>query len=147
MMGRTGLAAVFAVMATQALAQDVAPVVPDVAPAVAPDVAVETGINGASTVTLYLHPFLTPEELATLRLVLTNSDALDLFVPQRTGFAALGVSPEDGFIRDAALVPSAQALGELPDADSARSAATTACDAARKGVLPCVVVLDIAPVP
>jgi hypothetical protein len=107
--------------------------------------AVETALNGSVSVSLHLHPFLTDEELATLRLVLTNDQALDLFLPKRTGFATLAMSPEDGFVRDGGLVPSAQALADLPDANAARTAATSACDALRKGASPCVVVLDIAP--
>ena len=108
-------------------------------------VPVETGVNGGSAVSLYLHPFLTPEELATLRLVASNDQALSLFVTSRTGHAALAVSPDDGFVRDGRPVASAVALGDLADPDAARSAALAACDTARKGVAPCVVVLEVAP--
>lgn len=108
-------------------------------------VPIESGTQGSVGITLHVHPFLAPEELSALRLVLTNEQALDLFVPKGSGFAALAVSPEDGFIRDGALAASAQALGELPDAGAARAAATSACDALRKGASPCVVVLEIAP--
>jgi len=139
MMGKAILAAAMMLLATAAIAQDAAPT--ETVPASI--VPTEAGENGTSTVTLHLHPFLTPEELAVLRLVLTNDEALGLFVPERTGFAALAVSPEDGFVREAVVVPSAQALGEMPDADLARTAALAACDALRKGTSPCVVVLDI----
>lgn len=120
------------VTATMSLAQEAVPV--------------ESGVNGTMTVTLHLHPFLTPEEVSTLRLVLTNDQALALFVPQTSGYAAFAVSPDDGFVRDAAVVASAQALADLPDAQAARDAAIAACDALRTGAAPCVVVLDIAPV-
>jgi len=118
-------------MATAVVAQDSVPT--------------ETGTIGTVSVTLYLHPFLTPEELQTLRLVSTNDQALGLFVPARTGFAAFAASPEEGFVRDGAVVPSAQALSDLPDAVLARNGALAACDALRKGPSPCVVVLEVAP--
>ncbi|RGP37786.1 hypothetical protein [Pseudotabrizicola alkalilacus] len=108
-------------------------------------VPVETGVNGGSAVSLHLHPFLTPEELSTLRLVASNDQALSLFVTSRTGHAALAVSPDEGFVRDGSAVPSAVALGDLPDAEAARTAALAACDGARKAQTPCVVVLEVAP--
>lgn len=111
----------------------------------AQDVPVETGVNGGSAVSLYLHPFLTPEEVSTLRVVASNEQALSLFVSSRSGHAALAVSPEDGFVRSGAPVPSAVALGDLPDAAAARTAALAECDKLRKGAAPCVVVLEVAP--
>ncbi|TGD42335.1 hypothetical protein EEB11_13650 [Pseudotabrizicola sediminis] len=113
----------------------------------APSVPVEAGVSAGSAVNLYLHPFLTPEELTTLRLVATNDQALSLFVTSRAGHAALAVSPQDGFVRNGSPVPSAVALGDLPDAAAARAAALAACDQARVGQEPCVVVLDVAPAP
>jgi hypothetical protein len=110
-----------------------------------PAVPVEVSTNAGSAVTLHLHPFLAADELATLRVVATNDQALSLFVASRTGHAALAVSPDEGFIRDGALVPSATALTDLPDADAARTAALAACDAARKAATPCVVVLEVSP--
>jgi hypothetical protein len=110
-------------------------------------VAVETSVNGGSSVTLHLHPFLMPEELATLRLVATNDQALSLFVTSRTGHAALAVSPEEGFVREGKPAASAVALSDLPDAESARAAVLAGCDAARKAASPCVVVLEVAPKP
>ena len=115
-------------------------------PAVAQSVPVERAALATSTVTFHQHPFLTEEEVTTLRVVLTSDQALVLFVPRKGGFAALAVSPDDGFIRDGALVKSAVAVGDLPDAAAARSAASTACEAAKKGSQPCVIVLEIAPV-
>jgi hypothetical protein len=110
-------------------------------------VASEVATLGASVVTLYVHDFLTPEELTTLRLVATNDQALRLFVPNRKGYAAIAVSPEDGFIRDGAPVASAKALAELADAKAADKAALDACNAARQGKADCVVVLEVAPAP
>ncbi|MFN7224388.1 MAG: hypothetical protein ACK4MS_10255 [Paracoccaceae bacterium] len=110
-------------------------------------VAVETGVNNGSAVSLYLHPFLTPEELATLRLVASNDQALSLFVTSRTGHAALAAAPGEGFVRDGKPVASAVALGNLPDAAAARSAALDACNKARRATTPCVVVLEVAPSP
>lgn len=115
-------------------------------PGLAEGVPVEEAVLGAAQVRLYLHPFLTPDELVTLRLVLTNEQALALFVPNASGYAALAAAPGEGVIRDGQPIPSAIALAELPDAAAAAKAATAACDAARKGGEPCVVVLEVAPV-
>lgn len=103
---------------------------------------------GSSEVTLYLHDFLTEEEVTTLRLVLTNTEALAIFVPAgKDGFAALAVSPEDGLIRDGKPVPSATALAGFDHPDTAETEAKKACDAARKGSAPCVLVLAVGPKP
>lgn len=115
--------------------------------AFAQDVPVETTTLGVSSVTLHLHPFLTEAELATLRLVMTDEQALGLFAPGTLGFAALAVSPDDGFIRDGAPMGSAVAVADLSDAVSARAAAMQGCEAAKQGEAACVVVLDIAPAP
>lgn len=109
------------------------------------EVPVETRTLAASTITLHLHPFLTDEELKTLRLVMTNEQALSLFVPEKQGYSGLAVSPEDGFIRVGAPMGSATAVGDLPDAQAARAAALKGCDAAKAGSSPCVMVLEIAP--
>lgn len=104
---------------------------------------------GESRVTLHVHPFLTPQELTALRLVMTNPEALAVFLPAaegRTGgHAAMAVSPEEGFIRDGAPVASAVALSGLPDAAAAAAGAVAACDAARRSAAACVVVLEVAP--
>lgn len=117
------------------------------AAAQAEEVPVETATLGSSAITLHVHPFLTDEELATLRLVMTNEQALGLFVPGNLGHAALAVSPDDGFIRVGAPMGSATAVGDLPDAKAAQAAALEGCEAAKQGAAPCVVVLDIAPAP
>jgi hypothetical protein len=113
--------------------------------AVAEDVKVETADLGASKITLHLQPFLTEADLATLRLVMTNEDALKLFVTSDKGYAALAVSPEDGFMVDGALVPSVIALADLVDADTAAKAVLAACDKAKLGKEPCVLVLEVGP--
>ena len=105
----------------------------------------EVSTLAGSQVTLYLHPFLTDEELATLRIVTTNEQALSLFVASRMANAALAISESDGFIRDGSPVASAIALADFDTPEAARSAAMTACDAARKGAKPCVVVLEVVP--
>jgi len=109
------------------------------------EVATEVTSLAGSQVTLYLHPFLTDEELATLRLVATNEQALSLFVTSRAGNAALAISESDGFIRDGQPAKSATALADFASAEEARAAALSACDAARKGATGCVVVLEVAP--
>lgn len=112
----------------------------------AQDVPVETGTLGGSSVTLHLQPFLTEEELTTLRLVMTNQQALEIFVPDAAkGFAALALAPDEGFIRDGKPVASAVAIAGLTSADEAKAAALRACDAARKAASACVIVLEVAP--
>lgn len=131
-MQKTHIAAVFMVLAAPALAQDV---------------ATEQSTLGDTAITLYLQPFLDASELATLRLVASNKDALALFVPKGQGFAALAVAPDEGFIKDGAPVASAKALSDLPDAAAAASAALDACNSARSTAQPCVLLLEIGPKP
>ena len=79
-------------------------------------VKTEVAELGASRITLHQQPFLSDAELATLRVVMTNPDALAIFVPDASkGFAALAVSPDDGFLPAGAPAPSAQAIAGLPD--------------------------------
>ena len=112
--------------------------------AMAQDVPVEVAVLKGQSVTLHVHPFLTAEELVMLRLVQTNRKALQMFVTAG-GFSAIAISPEDGFVRDGGLVPSAIAIGDLPDAGAAAGAALKACDAIRKGSTACVIVLEVGP--
>lgn len=112
--------------------------------AMAQVVPVEVVKLKGQTITLHVHPFLTEEELKMLRLVQTNKQALQLFVTS-AGFSAIAVSPGEGFVRDGGLVPSAIAMGDLPDAAAAAAAALEGCDAARKVADPCVVVLEVGP--
>jgi hypothetical protein len=115
-------------------------------PALAQDaVPAEVGTLDGATVTVHLHPFLSEQEVELLRLVATNPDALAVFVPDRNGFAAMAVSPDDGFVRDGVPVASAVALSAMPDAATAAAEAIAACEAKRSGAAPCVVVLDISP--
>ena len=113
--------------------------------AMAQDVPVETAKLNGATVTLHVQPFLDATELATLRLVMTNAQALALFLPDNQGFAAIAVAPDEGFIRGGAPVASAVALGGLPDAQTAAAQALAQCDANRKGGAACVLVLEVAP--
>lgn len=101
-------------------------------------------IKGAK-VTFYVHPFLDETELATLRLVATTEQALRLFVPSNTGFAAIALSPEDGFIKAGVPAVSASAVAELPDAAQAAAKALEICNAARSGAAECVIVMEISP--
>lgn len=106
---------------------------------------VETADLGTSRITLHVHDFLSGDELAALRLVMVNADALALFVPEGGGYAALAMAPDEGFIVDGAAVKSAVALAGLPDAATAEAEAVAGCDALRVSVAPCVLVLEIAP--
>lgn len=113
-------------------------------PATAGDVPVERMELGKSAVTLHVHPFLTEEELRTLRLVGSNRDALALFVPEGGGHAAIAVAPEEGFVRNGVPVASAVAVARLPDAEAAQKEALAGCDAARTTKSACVIVLEVA---
>jgi len=117
------------------------------APAAASAQTVTTEVQrlGKSQVTLHLHPFLTAEELATLRVVATNEQALALFVTRPGRHSAIAVAPGEGFIRNGTPVASATALSDLRDAETARTDAVTACTAARTKGPDCVVVLEVAP--
>ena len=110
---------------------------------------VETADLGTSRITLHVHDFLSGDELAALRLVMVNADALALFVPAGSaeggGYAALAMAPDEGFIVDGAAVKSAVALAGLPDAATAEAEAVAGCDAQRVSVAPCVLVLEVAP--
>ena len=109
-------------------------------------VKTEVAELGGSSITLHLQPFLTEVELSTLRVVMTNPDALAIFVPDSSkGFAALAVAPDDGFLPAGAPAASAQAIAGLPDAATAAKDALAACDKLRKGEAACVLVLEIAP--
>lgn len=96
-------------------------------------------------VTVHLHPFLSDEGLAMLRLVGQNRDALSLFVPEGARFAAMALSPADGLVADGLLAESAVAVADLPDLSAARSAALERCNAAKSGGPTCVIALDIQP--
>ncbi|MDD7973153.1 hypothetical protein [Roseinatronobacter alkalisoli] len=96
-------------------------------------------------ITLHQHGFLNDEELATLRLVGQNEEALALFLPEGSGFGALAVAPADGFIRNGMPAASAVALSDLPDMERAKQAAIAECNSLRSGGRACEIVLEIAP--
>jgi hypothetical protein len=107
----------------------------------------ETARLGGAEVRLTPQPFLTEEELAVLRTVMRDAQALSLFFPEATGHAALAVAPAEGFVREGAPVASASARAGLPDAATARAAALEGCEGARGEGPACVIVLEIAPAP
>ena len=113
--------------------------------ALAQDIPTEVQTLGKQQVTVHLHPFLTPEEQATLRVVASNEQALALFVTRPGRHAAIAVAPGEGFIRGGQPVASAVAMSDLPDTEKARTAALEGCEAARKKGPACVIVLDVAP--
>lgn len=113
----------------------------------AEDVPVEVSTLDGQQITLHVYPFLKPDELKTLRLVATNSQALQVFVPSdKTHYSALALAPSDGFLQDGAPAVTAIALSDFPDAAAAAKAVTEACDAKRgKKGEPCVTVLEVGP--
>lgn len=100
---------------------------------------------GAQQVTVYDHAFLSAEEKATLQLVAGNEQALALFVTKPGRYAAMAVSPDDGFIRGGQPVTSAVALSDLEDQAQARKAVLEACNKAKAGRKDCLLVLEVAP--
>ncbi len=109
------------------------------------EVAAETTVLGGYQITLHAHPFLTPEDLSILRLVASDQTYLTMFVPDAKGHSAMAVSPDEGFVVGGAPVPSAVALGGLPDAATAAKGAIDGCQKVAKSATPCVVVLEISP--
>lgn len=110
-------------------------------------VPVETTEIEGNIATFRLYPFLTEEEVTLLRVIVSNKETLVMFAPEAGGFAALAVAPKEGFMRDGTPVPSAIAVGQLPDAAAAAKSAIDQCNAARKRQRDpeCLVVLEIAP--
>lgn len=111
------------------------------------EIATEASVLGEVQIALTLPEFLTPEEVQTLRVVATNEQALSLFVPSQKGFAALALAPADGLIRDGKPSASAIALAELASAEEAKAKVLEACEKAKSGGDPCVVVLEVGPKP
>jgi hypothetical protein len=109
------------------------------------EVPVETARLAGQEVILHVQPFLTDEELLTLRLVLQSKEALALFVKSDKGFGAMAVAPDEGFIRDGQPVASAVAIAGLADAETAARAALEDCEKARKKGADCVLVLEVGP--
>jgi hypothetical protein len=141
MLLRTALLLALGIAALPALAEDI--IAADVIAADA--IPVETAELGKSVITLHLHPFLNEEELSLLRVIMTSKEALAVFLPGSKGHSALSMAPEDGFIRAGVPTPTATALADFADAETARADTLRVCDSARKGKTPCVVVLEIAP--
>lgn len=105
----------------------------------------ETSTLAGQRITLHVHPFLTAEDLTLLRLVATNEQALGVFITRSGQHAALAVAPAEGFVRGGQPVPSAAALSDLPDPETARAAALEVCERARRAGPGCVVILEVAP--
>ena len=113
-------------------------------PALAQDVPVETAKLKGQAITLHVYPFLTEQDLTTLRLVMTNKQALDLFITSK-GFSAIAVAPNEGFIVDGAPARSAVAIGDFASREEAAAAALAGCEEKRQGGEACVVILEVGP--
>ncbi len=111
------------------------------------DVPVEVSKLDGSQIKLHVYPFLKADDLKTLRVVATNSQALQVFVPgNKAHYSALSLAPADGFLTDGVPAATAIALSDLPDAATAAKKTKAACDAKRgKKGKPCVTVLEIGP--
>lgn len=114
-------------------------------PADAQAVPSETARLAGQQVTLHMHPFLTAEESAMLRLVASNEQALAVFITNAGRHSALAVAPAEGFVRGGQPVASAFAISDLTTAEEARTAALDGCQRARSAGPACVVILEVAP--
>lgn len=102
--------------------------------------------HDGAEVTLHLPGFLSEEERSTLQMIAASPEALAAMLGAAgSGHAAIAVAPEEGLIRDGVPSASATAIGELPDAATARAEALRLCDAARATATGCVLVLEVAP--
>jgi hypothetical protein len=117
------------------------------APALAQTVPAETARLGGQQITLHLHPFLTAEETAMLRLVASNEQALAVFITNPGRHSAMALAPAEGFVRGGQPVASAFAISDLSTPQDARTGALEGCERARRNGPACVVVLEVAPAP
>lgn len=109
------------------------------------EVPVEVTIIDGTQVTIHLHDFLSQQELGVFRLIGSNSQMLQAFMQGATGYGAMALSPDDGYIRGGLPSGSASARMGLADAQAAAAAALETCNAARTGAAECVVVLELGP--
>jgi hypothetical protein len=116
-------------------------------PALSQSVPTEVSRLGGQQVTLHLHPFLTADELAMLRVVASNDQALAVFITTPGRHAAMALAPDEGFVRGGQPVTSAFAISDLQTPEDARTGALEGCERARRAGPACVVVLEVAPAP
>jgi len=116
-------------------------------PALAQSVPTESNRLAGQQITLHLHPFLTADETAMLRLVASNEQALAVFITNAGRHSALAVAPAEGFVRSGQPVASAFAISDLMTPADARTGALEGCERARRAGPACVVVLEVAPAP
>jgi len=110
-------------------------------------VPTETAQHSAATVTLHLHPFLQPGELAILRQLAGSEAAMQAFLSGRPGHAAIAAHPAQGFFRNGQPVASATAMADLPDPESARREASANCQRLSRQRSACVILLEATPRP
>jgi hypothetical protein len=115
------------------------------APALAQSVPTETARLGGQQITLHLHPFLTADETAMLRLVASNEQALAVFITNPGRHSAMALAPAEGFVRAGQPVASAFAISDLTTSQDARTGALEGCERARRTGPACVVVLEVEP--
>lgn len=114
--------------------------------AVAQAVPTEVTRFDRAEVTLHLHPFLTPTDKAMLQIIAGNEQALATFLGEAGGHAAMALAPAEGLMQGDVPAASATAVGQLPDAATARARALEECDAARRSGPDCEVVIEVMPI-
>lgn len=106
---------------------------------------VETVETPDTRVSLRLHSFLSDDEVMLLRQIAASAEARQTLLGESGGHSAIAAAPEEGFFVDGMPAPSAAALSQLPDAETARRDALATCDAARSTSAACVIILEAAP--
>lgn len=96
-------------------------------------------------ITLHRFAWLRADDLATLEAIAQSAEARTMLLGPGGDFAALALAPADGLLAPEGVAQTAQAVAQLPDAETARARALELCDGARKGGQPCAVVLEVAP--
>lgn len=115
-------------------------------PAAAQDApAREVTRAGGVEITLHRHDWLRVDDLATLAAIIESPEARTMLLGPGGDYAALALAPADGLLAPEGVAATAQAVAQLPDAQTARTRALELCDGARRGGRACAVVLEVAP--
>lgn len=104
-------------------------------------------VTRADGVEMTLHRFdwLRPDDLATLTAIMQTAELRTMLLGPGGDYAALALAPADGLLAPEGVAATAQAVAQLPDAQTARARALELCDGARRGGRSCAVVLEVAP--
>ena len=96
-------------------------------------------------ITLHRFDWLRADDLATLQAIAQSAEAREMLLGPGGDFAALALAPADGLLSPDGVAQTAQAVAQLPDAETARTRALELCNGARQGGAACAIVLEVAP--